>query len=172
MTNLKYNDDEIHIGKAKRSRSGSINFAILRTAKLKTEAAIKGVSGHNCRSRKTENADPEKKVENIIDGGPDLHATVIKKIENAGAKYRSNSVLAQEIFLSASPEYFRPGQEDRSGIYDEEKMTQWKEESLAWLKNEFGDNIVDCKLHLDESTPHIHAVIVPLTEDGRLSARD
>lgn len=147
-------------------------FAILRTAKLKTAASINGVAGHNSRTRKTRNADPERKVENILNGGPDLHATVIEKIETAGAKYRSNSVLAQEVFLSASPEYFRPGQEDQAGTYDNERMDQWKKRSVSWLQEQFKDNMVDCKLHLDESTPHIHAVVVPLTEDKRLSARD
>jgi len=31
---------------------------------------------------------------------------------------------------------------------------------------------VSCTLHQDELTPHFHAVVVPLTADGRLSAKD
>ncbi len=33
-------------------------------------------------------------------------------------------------------------------------------------------NVVALTLHQDEQTPHLHAVIVPATADGRLSARD
>lgn len=168
----KFKDDEFKLASGKRSKAGTINFAILRTAKLKTKASIAGVTGHNSRLKETLNADSEKSIENIIDGGTDLHATIIKKIVGAGAKYRSNSVLSQEVFLSASPEYFRPGLEDQSGTYDKERMQAWKKEAVEWLHDQFGDNVVDCKLHLDESTPHIHAVVVPLTKDNRLSARD
>jgi hypothetical protein len=46
----------------------------------------------------------------------------------------------------------------------------WRKPSFEWLSETFGENIVDCRLHLDEMTPHIHAIVVPLTEDGRLAA--
>lgn len=35
-----------------------------------------------------------------------------------------------------------------------------------------GRNVVDFTLHMDERTPHIHCVVVPLTVDGRLSAKE
>ena len=34
------------------------------------------------------------------------------------------------------------------------------------------ENIVRFTLHMDERTPHIHWVFVPITEDGRLSAKE
>ncbi|MFV0364868.1 MAG: MobV family relaxase, partial [Suipraeoptans sp.] len=34
------------------------------------------------------------------------------------------------------------------------------------------ENIVEFAIHLDERTPHIHCVVVPLTADGRLSAKE
>ena len=38
---------------------------------------------------------------------------------------------------------------------------------------EFGEeNVVSFIIHLDELNPHAHAVIVPITKDGRLSAKD
>ena len=33
-------------------------------------------------------------------------------------------------------------------------------------------NIVRFTLHLDEATPHVHAIVLPRTPDGWLSARD
>ncbi|MEB0182981.1 plasmid recombination protein, partial [Pseudomonas sp. CCC3.2] len=45
--------------------------------------------------------------------------------------------------------------------------------AIAWLKARHGGaNIVCAAIHLDETTPHLVAYIVPLTKDGRLSARD
>lgn len=154
-----------------------MSFAILRTAKLKTAAAIRGVGGHNARTRETDNANPDKENEILIDGGPDLHATVMARIKDAGAKARSNSVLAQEVIMSASPEFFRPDNPAKAGEWSEERKNQFRDHALAWLDNEFGSNVMDCRLHLDESSPHMHAVVVPLVpgktpDKMRLCARD
>ncbi|MEA9978744.1 MULTISPECIES: plasmid recombination protein [unclassified Pseudomonas] len=45
--------------------------------------------------------------------------------------------------------------------------------AIAWLKARHGGaNIVCAEVHLDETTPHLVAYVVPVTKDGRLSARD
>ena len=50
---------------------------------------------------------------------------------------------------------------------------EWINANLEFIKKEFGEkNIVRFNVHRDEKTMHIHAVTVPLTEDGRLSARE
>ena len=33
------------------------------------------------------------------------------------------------------------------------------------------ENVMYCQCHIDESNPHIHVGIVPITPDGRLSAK-
>lgn len=41
----------------------------------------------------------------------------------------------------------------------------------TWAEQTFGaDNVVGIHLHLDESTPHVHAVVTPI-KDGRLQAK-
>jgi len=53
------------------------------------------------------------------------------------------------------------------------RFKAWQEANYNFVAKEFGKtNIVRFTLHMDEKTPHIHAVVVPLTEDGRLSAKD
>ena len=146
-------------------------FAILRTAKLKNAAAIRGAVGHNARTRKTDNVDPSGSIKTLMNPGNDPYEKVIQKIEKAGARYRSNSVLAQEILLSASPEYFRDDPA-KAGSYDKDKTQSWVTATKKWLNENFKGRMVSVHLHLDESTPHIQAVVVPLTEDNRLSARD
>jgi hypothetical protein len=143
-------------------------FAILRTKKLKTADNIRTASNHNSRKSETLNADPT--VENVvlIDGGPNVYVSVKNLIAESGAAVRKNSVLAQEVFLSVSPEFFWKADLER----DCDQVELWRKPSFAWLSETFGENIVDCRLHLDEMNPHIHAIVVPLTEDGRLSARD
>lgn len=56
---------------------------------------------------------------------------------------------------------------------DEKKMEAWIHANIHFLVEEFGEqNIVRFALHMDEKTPHIHAVTVNLTKDGRLSAKE
>ncbi len=45
--------------------------------------------------------------------------------------------------------------------------------AYAFLADRYGaDNVVSAYVHLDEKTPHMHFAWVPVTEDGRLSAKD
>ena len=42
-----------------------------------------------------------------------------------------------------------------------------------WLKNEFGEeNVKMVVAHFDETTPHIHADVIPFTKDDRLSTKE
>lgn len=55
----------------------------------------------------------------------------------------------------------------------EEELLRWAAANYVFLQKRFGEkNIVGFVVHRDERTPHIHATVVPLTEDGRLSAKE
>lgn len=64
--------------------------------------------------------------------------------------------------------------EDMKRIFsNKETADKWVKENYNFVAQEFGEkNIVRFSLHLDEKTPHIHAVTIPLTQDGRLSAKE
>ena len=87
-------------------------------------------------------------------------------------KVRSDAVVLVDIVLVASPEYFRPNCVDNWGFYEEDKLKAYTQASLEFLKKEYGDRLISVSLHVDEATPHIHANVVPITSDGRLSAKD
>ena len=45
--------------------------------------------------------------------------------------------------------------------------------SEQWLEKKYGkDRVVAAVVHRDEATPHLSAFVVPLTQDGRLSAKE
>ncbi|MBJ8025844.1 MobV family relaxase, partial [Bacillus cereus] len=47
------------------------------------------------------------------------------------------------------------------------------ETALDFVKQEYGErNVIYATVHKDEMTPHMHCAIVPITEDGRLSAKE
>ncbi|PVU46020.1 plasmid recombination enzyme, partial [Staphylococcus epidermidis] len=50
---------------------------------------------------------------------------------------------------------------------------QFFEHAKEFLEQEYGkDNLLYATVHMDERTPHMHFGIVPITEDGRMSAKD
>lgn len=50
---------------------------------------------------------------------------------------------------------------------------RWIRKNIDFVNSEFGEeNIIRFEIHLDEKTPHIHAVTVPLTPEGKLSAKE
>lgn len=137
-------------------------FTILRFEKLKSRAAIRGSSGHMTRSIPALNADSTRTASNrVLVGSADPLADVDRKL--AGAETRKNSVLAIEVLISASPEWF-------SAATQAEKA-DWVRSSRAWLAGHFGAaNIAHLQLHVDESTPHLTGFIVPKDTSGRLNA--
>jgi hypothetical protein len=65
------------------------------------------------------------------------------------------------IVLSASPEYFRPNDPEAVGTWDDNRLAAWKEATMTQLRAEHGADLIFAELHLDEDTPHIHAVVAP-----------
>ena len=49
-------------------------------------------------------------------------------------------------------------------------IEQWAVDCYEWAAKKYGaENIIDFVVHLDETNPHIHCIVVPLTQDGKLS---
>lgn len=141
-----------------------MSFAILRVEKIKTQGAIASIGKHNERERETPNADynitPENKT---LVGDDSLSYLEAWQEKTKDLKIRSNAVLALEVVLTYSPE---------AKIQQSQNFEAWQAKNIQFLKDTFGeDNILKAKLHLDETTPHIHAVIVPIDEKGKLNAR-
>ncbi len=148
-------------------------YAICRVAKIKTAQAGAAKTAHNYRQRETPNADTERKPLNreyINTGERNYWELATERIQEAGAKVRHDSVRGVEVLLTASPEAFK---RQADGSQADWHGSKWAEANIAFLKDKFGEqNVVSCTLHQDELTPHFHAVVVPLTADGRLSAKD
>ena len=148
-----------------------MNYAILRTKKIK-KSSLGGMTSHIARTRETLNADQEKKEENIILAGVDAKEAHIELLEriNAieatnGRKTRKDAVACIEVLMTTSPEYMQGA--------DSDKVQEWAEKSIEWTNEHFGkNNMVSATLHLDETTPHIHAMVIPENDKGKLCAKD
>lgn len=90
-------------------------------------------------------------------------ADIQREIDTAGAKVRSNSVLALDIIYTASSEFFK--------LHDSQTADDFFRDCLEYHRQHYG-HVVSAVVHYDEDTPHMHVLSVPLTRDGRLSARE
>lgn len=147
---------------------------IHRAEKLTSWASLKRLGRHNHRLGEIPNADPEKlSMNQLLVGSDDVQADVRAKITAAGldpAKLRKNGVIAVELLFSASPEFFRPNGQGY-GEYDQVRLDAWKKATLQHLAEKWGsDRVANAVLHLDEATPHIQAVIVPIDTTPRKKA--
>ncbi|EKE45905.1 MobB3, partial [Bacillus velezensis M27] len=100
-------------------------------------------------------------------GQPISYAQAVReKIEGrVKRKVRDDAVLVSEFLITASPDYMNGLSETEQRRYFEAAADHLKEKYSA-------ENMLYATVHMDEATPHMHVGIVPITEDGRLSAKD
>ena len=146
-----------------------MSYAIFRAEKIKSWGLLARSAGHMNRSRPTPNADPSR-TNLVLIGSGDPDADVRQHISGAGIALdglRKNGVLAVRILATASPEFFRPDRAHRAGEWDDDRLDAWQPAAMEFLQAEFGDNLVSAIVHLDESTPHIDAIFVPIDKTPR-----
>ena len=137
-------------------------YAVFRVAKIKSQSGVSGALAHNHRQRRVPNADPSRSNIELVPAPTRPVAEIIE--ERTGRPPRANGVLASEIVISASPEYFRPNGEG-VGEWDEDKLERWREVMEPWIEQQF-PHAASVVLHLDEETPHYQVIDLPLVDDG------
>lgn len=145
----------------------------MRVKKVKTEEHAKAATGHNYRQYEVPNADeqaPYPNVELVNHAQREYWELANERIkEVVTRKVRDDAVRAVEIILSGSPEAF---ERHENGRAVDHSASKWTQDNLNYLKKTFGEkNVVSCTLHQDEKSPHLHAVVIPITADNRLSAK-
>jgi hypothetical protein len=149
-------------------------FPILRVKKSTNAKHATAASDHNYRKYPVANADehaPHPSSEYLNSAERGYWELANERIQEVGiTPRRKDAVRCVEVMLSASPEWFKRDEQGQAADYSNSK---WVKDNLAFLQKTFGEkNVLAFKLHQDEKTPHLHALVVPLTSDNRLSARD
>lgn len=144
-------------------------YAILRFAKRKGGAA-KAIAAHNERTKEAYASNPDidksRTVQNyhLIAPRWSYEQEIRHRIRMAGCRVRRDSVKFVETLITTSPEFAKA---------HESEMPEYFERALGFLKERVGEeNIFSAVVHMDEKTPHLHLCFVPLTKDGRLSAKE
>lgn len=136
------------------------NFAILRVQKVKTMSSMAARGRHNFREQETPNADPDLLGQNLVEGAQSTDEMLKAISDLLPTKRRKDAVIGLEYLITASPEHFGNSNE-----------IAYFKDAIEWLEAKHGKANVVCKtVHLDESTPHLAAFVVPIL-GGKLNAK-
>lgn len=143
-------------------------YSIIRKQSHK-KTAIQAVHNHNMRIVIEENINPKKtNLNEILIGTENTRSDIIGYIKTNDIKIRNkDTVIFNEFVLTASPEFFfnnKDGSKKTRSEYDD-NLKEWVKTQVEFLEKENYGKCVNAVLHLDESTPHIHALILPIVDN-------
>lgn len=151
-----------------------MSYSIIRVAKVKGKTNTTGIQKHVQReNKKYENADVDLSKSDmnydLINPKPiDFNKKIDEKIEQnykGKRKIRKDAVKHIDGVITSDSLFFL-GKPD-------EDIKRFFEDSKEFLVEEYGEeNVLYATVHMDEKTPHMHFGVVPITEDGRLSAKE
>ena len=146
-----------------------MTYAILRFAKHKGGAS-KALSAHHERTKDSYASNPDidlsRTAQNfhLVTPRWSYEQEIKHRIQTAGCRVRKDSVKFVDTLVTVSPEFAKA---------HEAEMPEYFRRAFDFLKERVGEeNIISAVVHMDEKTPHMHLCFVPLTEDGRLSAKE
>ena len=143
-----------------------MGYAVLHLDKAK--GADSGMSAHIERTIHPKNADStrthlNRELIQFPDGVTNRTQAIQHRLDKAGLKRKiaNNQVRAIRILLTGT-------HEDMMQIEKNGKLEDWCQDNIEWLRKTYGiDNVVSVVLHMDESTPHLHATVVPIVQTER-----
>ena len=163
----------------------NLNYAIFRSEPIMTIPDLAQIGSHNKREKKAYQSNKDIKIElskNNIELVP-LNVKYVKgfdeltkeykkehdermKTERADRKKRyhemlnsSRNCVADELVMTASHNFFKD--------MPREQIKEWADTCMEFVYNDLGykkEQILHATVHLDEETPHIHCVVVPLVK--------
>ena len=160
-----------------------MNYAIFRCNPIYTLQDLAQIGSHNKREKKAYNSNPDIKIElskNNIELKP-LSVKYVKGFRELTRDYEnehnnrmkteradrrktfskmlnmSKNVVADELMFTASNKFF--------DNMTREDIKEWAETCMEFVYEDLGyteEQVLHATVHLDEKTPHVHCVVVPL----------
>ena len=148
-----------------------MSYLVLHMDKFKKES-VRGIQSHNNRERQS-HSNPDIDYERSS-GNYELHDHAVENYAEAIQNriddlllvkaVRKDAVHMCGLIVSSDSAFFEK--------LSPEETRRFFEESKAFLSDFVGkENVISAKVHLDEKTPHMHFLHVPVTSEGKLSAK-
>ncbi len=145
------------------------NYAICRIEKRKL-GSVTPINNHHERLKEkyksNEDIDPERTYLNyhLVQPEGKYRDKALERIKEVGAKRRKDSVVMQDVLITASPDWIN------AKSYEEQ--VEYFDHAFNFIAKRYGrDNILSAVVHMDEAHPHMHLVFVPITPEGKLSSK-
>lgn len=162
-----------------------MNYAIFRSEPIYTLNDLAQIGSHNKREKKAYNSNPDIKLEKTKDNIElvPLESKYVKGFYEKTKEYRkeheermkteredrrktfrqmldkSKSVVADEMIFTTTPGFF----DDKS----KEDINKWANKCMEFVYEDLGytkEQVLHATVHMDEKTPHIHCVVIPLVK--------
>lgn len=147
-----------------------MSYIVLHMDKFK-QNAIRGIQTHNRRERES-HSNPDIEYQRSVQNY-ELHGAAHKNYAKAIQQridrlhltkaVRKDAVRMCGLIVSSDTAFF--------DALEPKEQRRFFEESKAFLTDFVGkENVISAMVHMDEKTPHMHFLHVPVTKDGRLHA--
>lgn len=164
-----------------------MSYSIFRVQGIKTTSDLRGIGKHNADRISDTNLDidKEKSSENIelvkcdsyLKRFSEITLDMRREHEERMKTTRSDRRKSFEQAINGAKndvacEFLFTSDEEFFKGKSKAEIQSWAQDSLEFVTDEIGlshDRIIHASVHMDEKTPHLHIVAVPLTEiyDGR-----
>jgi hypothetical protein len=129
---------------------------VLRVAKLKSKTSLRLALQHDTRDRIPSHADKSRLDLNVMERSTEVAMRIFEERLPLGV--RKNAIFGAEFIVQARPNTPKP------------QLEAYFKEAIAWCCDKVGgeQNRLNYAYHLDEDSPHLHLVVMPMKE-GKLN---
>lgn len=160
----------LHTHREEMRGGNKVGYAVVHMMKIKS-GAVGGIQSHNNREHEPKtNPDVDmSRSEDNYDLIPcdNYKRSIKEKLSNlveSSRAVRKDAVVVCNFIVTSDNETMEALGADR--------QREFFEDSVKWFSDRYGaDRVLNATVHMDETTPHLHIGVMPITQDGRLSAK-
>lgn len=167
---VKYNVLYFTHGEDALKGGGKMGYAVVHMMKIKA-GSMGGIQSHNNREhppKSNPDIDTERTKDNYdIVPCDNYYRTFRQKVSElveSKRAVRKDAVAVCNFIVTSDNQTMAELGADRQRAFFED--------AVKWFSERYGaDRVLNATVHMDEATPHLHIGVVPITPDGRLSAK-
>lgn len=160
----------LHTHREEMRGGNKVGYAVVHMMKIKS-GAVGGIQSHNNREHEPKtNPDVDmSRSEDNYDLIPcdNYKRSIKEKLSNlveSSRAVRKDAVVVCNFIVTSDNETM-----DALGA---DRQREFFQDSVKWFSDRYGaDRVLNATVHMDETTPHLHIGVMPITQDGRLSAK-
>ena len=160
----------LHTHREEMRGGNKVGYAVVHMMKIKS-GAVGGIQSHNNREHEPKtnpDVDMSRSEDNYDLISCDNYKRSIKeKLSNlveSSRAVRKDAVVVCNFIVTSDNETMNALGADR--------QREFFQDSVKWFSDRYGaDRVLNATVHMDETTPHLHIGVMPITQDGRLSAK-